>query len=66
MTLRPHQQRVIVERDECAARLEALKTFIDSDGFESVDIAEQGRLQRQKLITIELLAVLNERVTAWQ
>jgi hypothetical protein len=63
--LRPHQQRVVAESDELSTRLAALKTFIDSDRFESVDTAEQGRLQRQKLIMVEYLAVLNERVAAF-
>lgn len=36
--------------------------LIESDLFDALPNAEQGRLQRQKLIMIEMLAVLNERV----
>lgn len=62
----PHQYRVIAERDELATRLTALQAFIKSDRFSSVEIAEQGRLLRQELIMVDLLAVLNERIAAWQ
>ena len=59
------KQRVIAERDELATRLTALQAFIKSDRFSSVEIAEQGRLLRQELIMVDLLAVLNERIAAW-
>lgn len=65
MNLQPHQYRVIAERDELATRLTALQAFIKSDRFSSVEIAEQGRLLRQELIRVDLLAVLNERIVAW-
>lgn len=63
--LQPHQTRVIAERDELATRLTALQAFIKSDRFSSVEIAEQGRLLRQELIMVDLLAVLNERIAAF-
>ena len=63
--LQPHQQRVITERDELQARLTALTSFIDSELFDTLPKAEQGRLQRQKLIMIDYVAVLNERVASW-
>lgn len=65
MNLQPHQQRVITERDELQTKLDALTRFIDSTLFETLPKAEQGRLQRQKLIMIDYLAVLNERIEAW-
>ena len=39
--------------------------LIDSALFETLLKAEQGRLQRQKLIMIDYVAVLNERIAAW-
>lgn len=65
MTLQPHQQRVVTERDELQTKLTALSKFIDSDIFDTLPSAEQGRLQRQKLIMIDYVAVLNERIAAW-
>lgn len=65
MDLQPHQQRVVTERDELQTKLGALSRFIDSELFDTLPHAEQGRLQRQKLIMIEYVAVLNERIAAF-
>lgn len=65
MTLQPYQQRVVTERDELQTKLDALSRFIDSDFFDTLPNAEQGRLQRQKLIMIDYVAVLNERIAAF-
>lgn len=61
----PWQDRVINELTELQTRLHGLTAFIDSELFDTVSAAEQGRLQRQKLIMIDYPAVLNERVAAW-
>jgi hypothetical protein len=63
--VQPHQARVITESQYIATRLTALQAFIKSDSYQSVDTAEQGRLLRQELLMVDLLAVLNERIAAW-
>ena len=63
--MQPHQYRVIAERDQLATRLTTLQAFIKSELFTTVDTAEQGRLLRQELIMVDLLAVLNDRIESW-
>lgn len=61
----PWQERIINERNDLEFKLHRLTNFIDSTLFDTLPKAEQGRLQRQKLIMIDYVAVLNERVAAW-
>lgn len=56
---------VLSELSDLQTRLHRLIAFIDSELFDTLPKAGQGRLQRQKLIMIDYVAVLNERVDAW-
>lgn len=63
VTLQPHQQRVVKERDELQTLAQALSTFInDNPLFQSADEAEKARLIKQNQLQFELINVLNERV----
>ena len=45
--MQEHQNRVIVEHTELQKKIVGLFGFINSEEFENVDIAEQGRLRSQ-------------------
>lgn len=61
--LKPHQQRVVQERDELQTNATKLSAFInDNPEFNNVDDAEKARLVKQNQLQFELLSVLNERI----
>lgn len=63
MNLQPHQQRVVTERDELAARLKGLTTFIDLNAtFSSLPKREQELLQQQEVIMRNYVTVLDQRI----
>jgi hypothetical protein len=64
--LKPHQERVVTERDELAAKLEKLRSFIGGDVFRSLDAAEQDRLIRRSDYMTGYHTVLTERIAAFQ
>ena len=65
MALQPYQQRVVDEKADHDARLSRLTAFIGSDAFASVAPDEQARLERQRVIMLELSTVLGERIAAF-
>ena len=64
--LQPHQERVVAERDQLAARVSSLRAFIAGEKFRDVDRAERQRLLRQEAVMTEFVQVLNERIEAFQ
>lgn len=68
MQLQPHQQRVIVERDELSVKLAKLIVFIKSNDFAKKvqDERERGWLTQQKDIMSQYLDILNERIDAFK
>jgi len=66
MSLQPHQERVVIERNRLGYDLAALRAFIAGEKFRSVDRAERQRLLRQETIMTEYVQVLNERIEAFQ
>jgi len=59
----PHQQRVVDEANELWVKLEALKTFIDSNSmFSTLDIMERQRLTKQMWAMELYQDVLVERI----
>jgi hypothetical protein len=62
-TLLPHQQRVVVERDELNDKFKKLSVFLKSEKFESVNPDEQKRLRRQHFAMFEYRSILEERIS---
>lgn len=61
--MKPHEQRVIDEKNELADRLAKLTTFIASNPlFCSLPYDEQGRMKIQRFIMGEYKAVLEDRI----
>lgn len=65
MSLQPHQERVVAERDQLNTCIASLGNFINSDTFTQVDRAERNRLIRQEAIMKDLAQVLTERIEAF-
>lgn len=59
------QQRVIEEKVELDAKLDSLKSFLQTDTFANLQGAEQERLFRQATIMKDYSAVLQERISAF-
>ena len=59
----PHQQRVVVERDELNTKRKALTVFIDSNvTFASLSKREQELLQQQEVLMRNYVTVLDQRI----
>lgn len=65
MVLKPHQQRVVEEKNELDARLSRLNEFIKGPFFETVADDEASRLRRQHALMAQLSTVLGERIAAF-
>lgn len=63
--LQPHQQRVVVERDELSEKLTKLLAFFQTPIFTRLPEAEQSRLQNQARFMDGYAAVLEERIAAF-
>jgi hypothetical protein len=65
MTLEPHQQRVIDEKEQLDTKIAALGVFLLGELFPTLDVAEQTRLARQIVIMQDYSGVLGERIVAF-
>lgn len=63
--LEPHQYRLIVEFNELDAKLRKLDDFMFSPAFNSIDNAEQSRLQAQKQFMQKYIGILSLRIGAF-
>lgn len=59
----PHQQRVVVERDDLVDKIGKLAKFLDSTIFYNLHQSEQDRLVRQLSFMNSYAEVLNERIS---
>lgn len=66
MTLQPHQERVVAERDELTVKTGKLAIFIGGPVFGGLPVEERNRLFRQFTSMYEYASVLNERIAAFQ
>lgn len=66
--LLPHQERVVVEKQELDEKLDKLKAFIDNPNFSSIvnDEDEAKRLIRQHCAMVLYSAILQERIAAFK
>ncbi len=65
MSLQPHQERVVKEKDELFDKCIKLESFFATKLFESLPIVEQDRLKKQSKIMKEYLNILNERISVF-
>lgn len=65
MKLKPHQQRVIEERNQLDAKRYALADFTFTKTFSELPRAEQDRMNRQHEIMRQYSNVLEERILAF-
>lgn len=66
MELKPHQQRVIAERDEVSQRLGALYAFFQSDTFQGLLPVDQALLRNQARFMDGYVACLEDRIRRWE
>lgn len=65
--LKPHQARVVAEKDELCKKTQALSEFIAlSETFDTLDPAEQERLKVQNDIMWQYVEVLVARIAAFK
>jgi hypothetical protein len=65
--LKPHEQRVIDERKALDTKIVSLETFIETnDIFDTLSVAEQGRLMTQLHIMRAYSWVLNSRIVVFK
>jgi hypothetical protein len=67
-TLQPHQQRVVIEKQELDEKLEKLLSFIDAGNgpiFSKLVTEERQRLTMQARIMKEYSDVLADRIAAF-
>lgn len=64
--LQPHQQRVVEERQALNVKHVALIAFGTTPLFQKIDAAERDRLTRQEAVMRQYLAILDERIAAFQ
>lgn len=62
----PYQKRVVAEKLELDAKLQALRNFIASGLFPDLDPAERQRLMRQEELMSDYSGVLRERIAAFK
>lgn len=66
MKLEPYQQRVVQEKAELDAKLEALFKFFGSSSFKELPVEECERLSRQWVYMSKYSRVLEERIGAFR
>ncbi|OJA27803.1 crAss001_48 related protein [Burkholderia ubonensis] len=64
--MQPHQLRAVDEADALATKIVALDGFLKGPVFRQLDVAERDRLRRQYGLMGQYLAVLHERIAAFQ
>ena len=62
MTLQPHQQRVVDEKNELAERLEKLNAFLVTEKCLALPFEERCLLARQALTMTQYLDILLDRI----
>lgn len=66
MSLQPHQQRVVDEKNELSERLAKLLAFFQGPTFQTLNEAERSRLRNQARFMDGYAAVLEERIAAFR
>lgn len=61
----PHQERVVIEKQELDEKIEKLAAFRGGHLFASLPADEQERLVRQHSCMVEYSGILGERIAAF-
>lgn len=64
--LKPHQQRVVQEKQELDEKIVKLEAFFGTDTYATLEEAEQYRLRRQIGHMTLYSCVLGDRIAAFQ
>lgn len=65
ITYAPHQLRVFEEKQELDTKLQALRSFLDSQIFSGLPEAERYRLRRQCDVMSEYSRILSDRISSF-
>ena len=63
--MKPHQERVVIEKEELDSKLQKLRIFIGGETYRTLENAEQSRLNRQLEAMTLYSQILGERITAF-
>ena len=63
--MKPHQERVVTEKQELDSKREKLTAFIGGKTFRTLDATEQSRLNRQLEAMTLYSNILGERIAAF-
>lgn len=63
--MRPHEQRVVEEKQELEEKISKLDKFRMGYSFPQLSTEEQVRLNRQLTVMIEYAKILSERIAAF-
>jgi hypothetical protein len=63
--MQPHEERVVVEKDELDAKIKKLEAFIGGDVFSSLAEDEQERLRAQVEAMDKYSSILGDRIAAF-
>ena len=63
--MKPHEQRVVIEKAQLDEKLEKLKAFTFTDTFIALPAAELERLNRQYEIMKQYSGILDERIRSF-
>ena len=64
--MQPHQERVVVERDELKSRLDKLNAFREGPVFKSLPEIERVDMSGQAAFMSEYLRILNSRISRFE
>lgn len=65
MSLQPHQQRVVDEKNELVEKLQKLMRFKTTPTFQALALHEQNLLREQEIVMDRYAHILGERIAAW-
>jgi hypothetical protein len=63
--MKPHEERVVKEKEELDEKLSKLRLFFTSETFGEVNANEQARLKRQEEAMNTYSEILGERIAAF-
>ena len=66
--MRPHEERVLAERNELEGKLTKLRMFLrgGNEAYRQLPLMEKERLRLQEYLMTKYLAVLDDRIAAFE
>lgn len=62
LNIQPHQERMLVERDELGKKLKGLSDYLGSDSFYKLGSDDQCLLRMQHSAMLQYHAILHQRI----